>query len=175
MLIDLTDILKSEDKVVQTEVPFEPEAFVSEAGRFPIVSKTPVALVIQNKGNQDLLITGKVTLAIDIPCGRCLKDVRTDFKLSFERELDMKLDASKWIEDLDEHNYINGYNLDVDRLVDGELILSWPMKVLCSEACKGICSNCGTDLNRKTCDCDTADLDPRMAKIRDIFSKFKEV
>ncbi|HAJ39913.1 MAG TPA: DNA-binding protein, partial [Lachnospiraceae bacterium] len=43
------------------------------------------------------------------------------------------------------------------------------------EDCKGICSICGKNLNHGTCDCDHTDLDPRMAQIRDIFNKFKEV
>ena len=45
------------------------------------------------------------------------------------------------VEDLDEQPYLSGYNLDVDQLVCDELILNLPMKVLCSEDCKGICKD----------------------------------
>ena len=58
---------------------------------------------------------------------------------------------------------------------DGEILMNWPMQVLCKEDCKGLCPSCGANLNLTTCDCDSTDLDPRMAKIRDVFSKFKEV
>ena len=54
MLIDLTRIANSEEKIIQTEVPYEPEVFSSALGEFPIISKTPVSLTIQNKGNQEL-------------------------------------------------------------------------------------------------------------------------
>ena len=49
------------------------------------------------------------------------------------------------------------------------------LSVLRKDDCKGICSRCGANLNIQTCDCDTTGLDPRMAAIKDIFSKFKEV
>ena len=68
-----------------------------------------------------------------------------------------------------------GYDLDVDELVYSEILVNWPLRVLCKEDCKGICSICGKNLNHGTCDCDHTDLDPRMAQIRDIFNKFKEV
>ena len=38
-------------------------------------------------------------------------------------------------------------NLDVDRLVYLEVLICWPLKVLCKEDCKGICSRCGKNLN----------------------------
>ena len=110
-----------------------------------------------------------------IPCSRCLEDVDTEFVIEFDKELDMKMDDGERQKALDEHSYIEGYNLDVDELVYGEILVNWPVKVLCKEDCKGICSVCGTNLNLSTCSCETTDLDPRMAKIRDIFSKFKEV
>ena len=62
---------------------------------------------------------------------------------------------------LDEEN-ITGYDID-HRANAGK------------DDCKGICSRCGANLNIQTCDCDTTGLDPRMAAIKDIFSKFKEV
>jgi len=175
MLIDLTRIANSEEKIIQTEVPYEPEIFSSGLGEFPILSRTPVFLKIRNKGNQELQITGKMSFQTVIPCSRCLTDVTSKICLDFERNVDMKLSASEKMEELDEQNFIDGYNLDVDKLVYGEILINWPVKVLCKEDCKGLCNTCGANLNLQTCDCDSTDLDPRMAKIRDIFSKFKEV
>ena len=175
MLIDLTDILKNEDKVIRRETEPGFDSFESRLGRFPITCKCPIAVEIRNKGNRELQITGKGCVETIIPCSRCLDDVDTAIRLEFEKVVDMKLTQEERIAALDEHDYIDGYNLDVDKLVYGEILVNWPMKVLCKEDCKGICSICGTNLNLKTCNCDSTDLDPRMAKIRDIFSKFKEV
>ena len=75
----------------------------------------------------------------------------------------------------EEKDYIDGYSLDVDRLVFGELLLSMPGKVLCKDDCKGLCPVCGTDLNVTECDCEKESLDPRMSVFKDILNNFKEV
>lgn len=175
MLIDLTDVVKGEEKVVETQVELGLSAFVSRLGKFPIISKSPISFTIENTGDRKVHIEGREDLEILIPCSRCLEDVKTSFQLRFEKDLDLSQTEAQAIEALDEHNYLDGYNLDVDKLVYGEILLNWPMKVLCKEDCKGICSTCGTNLNLGTCNCDSTDFDPRMAKIRDIFSKCKEV
>jgi len=175
MLLDLTHVIKNEDKVIQTEAELDMKEFVFKLGSFPIVSKTPVALTIQNRGNQELQIKGKAELVLQISCDRCLENVENGFLLDFQKDVDMKMQESDRIKELDEHDYIDGYNLDVDKLIKGEILMNWPMKVLCSEDCKGICSSCGTNLNLEACSCDSTILDPRMAKILDVYSKFKEV
>ena len=78
-------------------------------------------------------------------------------------------------DEFDESNYIDGYTLDVDKLVYNEVLIGWPTKILCSEDCKGICNVCGQNLNLGTCDCEDTSLDPRMSVIRDVFKNFKEV
>ncbi len=61
------------------------------------------------------------------------------------------------------------------KLLYNEILVGWPMKVLCSEDCKGICSVCGQNLNEGSCDCEDTSLDPRMSVIRDLYKNFKEV
>ncbi|MBQ6322888.1 MAG: DUF177 domain-containing protein [Lachnospiraceae bacterium] len=173
--MNLTEVILNDGKVIHREVDIPLQAFEMPDGTYPIVSKTPLSLTVTNKGNKELELIGKADVTVLIPCGRCLKDVSVDLHLDIERELDMKLTEEARTEALDESDFIHGYNLEVDKLVYGEALLIWPMKVLCKEDCKGLCRVCGQDLNLKTCDCDRTDLDPRMAKIRDIFTNFKEV
>ena len=75
----------------------------------------------------------------------------------------------------EEKDYIDGYNLDVDKLVFGEILISMPGKTLCKEDCKGICLICGANLNKGECGCDRDILDPRMSVFKDILKNFKEV
>lgn len=175
MLIDLTDVLQTEGKTWETTASIDMDAFTSRLGSFPIISKSPVSFYVRNEGQRKLLLKGETTVKVLIPCARCLKDVENTIQLEFEKELDMNVTPQERELALDEQVFLDGYNLDVDKLVYGEILLNWPMKVLCRDDCKGICSRCGADLNLGTCSCDSTDLDPRMAKIRDIFSKFKEV
>jgi uncharacterized protein len=86
----------------------------------------------------------------------------------------MNLSEEDRVNELDENDYIIGYDLDVDKLIYGEILVNWPMKILCKNDCKGICNRCGANLNLGECGCDRAELDPRMAVIRDIFNNSKQ-
>ena len=134
-----------------------------------------VEYTITNTGDRVLELEGSGLVTVGIPCDRCLEEVRTRIPFEFKRKLDMKLTDEERVNDLDESSYLTGYDLDVDRLVYLEVLMSWPLKVLCREDCKGICSQCGKNLNDGPCGCVEEPKDPRMAAISDIFSKFKEV
>ena len=125
-----------------------------------------------NESGKKLVITGQADVTLNIPCDRCLKEVEVPFSLDFEKHVNLEAEDDK---ESDETNYIDGYNLDVDKLLYNEILIGWPMKVLCSEDCKGICSVCGQNLNEGSCDCEDTSLDPRMSVIRDLYKNFKEV
>lgn len=175
MLIQLSRILSQDGKREQFEIPIEMDRFSCRVGDFAIVRKDPMQLTIANTGRRVLRIEGEAKLVISIPCARCLEPVNTEFDISIDREVDMKLSEEERLEELDECGYISGTELDAEQLLYNEILINWPIRVLCKDDCKGICSRCGANLNFQTCDCDTTVPDPRMAAIRDIFSKFKEV
>ena len=174
-MLNLTEVILTDGKVIEKQAELAMETLEFPFGSFPIVSRTPLSLCVENRGNKVLWLEGSIRLEVLIPCARCLEDVPTELSLEFDREVDMKLTEEERLDALDESDFLNGYNLDVDKLVYGEALLNWPTRVLCSEDCKGLCRVCGQNLNRGTCSCDPTELDPRMAKIRDIFSNFKEV
>ena len=152
MQIHLSDITDSEGKIIQFSSEVELDKISFQMGEFPILDRSPVELRIANTGNKVLELTGKGSLTVGIPCDRCLEQVSVTIPYD-----------------------ITGMDLDVDRLVYLEVLMSWPLKVLCKEDCKGICSRCGKNLNEGPCGCAEEPKDPRMAAISDIFSKFKEV
>ena len=175
MQIHLSDISSSEGKSQHYSVVFEMDTITFQQGTFPVLDKEPVELTITNTGDRVLELEGSGLVTVGIPCDRCLEEVKTRISFEFKRKLDMKLTDEERVNDLDESSYLTGYDLDVDRLVYLEVLMSWPLKVLCKEDCKGICSRCGKNLNDGPCGCAEEPKDPRMAAISDIFSKFKEV
>ena len=158
MQIHLLDISSCDGKTIQESVVPELEKIDFQMGSFPVLAKEPVELTITNTGDKVLELTGTGKITVGIPCDRCLE-----------------LSDEERVNDLDESSYLTGMNLDVDRLVYLEVLICWPLKVLCKEDCKGICSRCGKNLNEGPCGCKEEPKDPRMAAISDIFSKFKEV
>lgn len=175
MLVDLSDVISNEDRDMTVEAGLELEIFASRLGEFPIVEKETFPLHIANLGNRRLRIEGETALTINIPCDRCLKEVATAFSIEIEKEIDLEKLAAGDSEELENTSYMIEKELDVDQLIFGEILVSWPMKVLCREDCAGICKRCGADLNLAPCQCQKTEPDPRMAAIQDIFNQYKEV
>ena len=174
MIIDILKVVKSINKEVSQEVSIELTSFESRLGDFPILQKSPVVLTITNQENKTLFIRGAVDVTLSIPCGRCLEEVPTQICFDIDKKLDIN-DSVLTDDEMEENDYLIGFELDVDKLVYAEILVNWPMRVLCKEDCEGICNVCGANLNKGDCGCQRTELDPRMAAIQDIFSKFKEV
>lgn len=173
MLLNLTDILSSEEKTEQKQIPYEAEVFENGLERFPIIKKTPLALTMKVIEKGKVLLMGNMSLTFQMSCDRCLKDVPYEMKFSFEESIskeEIEADTSE-----EEQNFLEGYQLDTEKLIHNEILMNLPMKVLCRQDCKGICKQCGKDLNLGDCGCDDFVPDPRMAMIKDIFNGNKEV
>lgn len=175
MLIEITKLLEQDGKTIHREAQLEMEDILVLGNRYKLHELEPVRLEITNLGKKVIRIVGGAKVKTIIPCDRCLEDVPYVFELNFEREVDMKLSEEERRESDEEYNFLEETNINTDTLIQNELLINWPIRVLCQEDCKGICSNCGANLNHGECGCDRQVLDPRMAAFSDIFSKFKEV
>jgi uncharacterized protein len=62
--------------------------------------------------------------------------------------------------------YYDSDQIDLtDRIIEA-IVVDIPMKVLCSENCKGLCPYCGADLNEEENHrCVEQDFDPRWKKL----------
>jgi uncharacterized protein len=59
----------------------------------------------------------------------------------------------------------DGERIDLEPFLREELVLAIPFAPLCSETCKGLCPQCGADLNVETCACEKP-VDPRLAGLK---------
>ena len=173
MLVNLSDVLTSEGKVVETTASLEMTSFKSRLGDFLITKKAPVTFTFTNIGVNKAKVEGSVELEFETRCDRCLTEVPTLLKLSFDRIVTSPEAVTE--DEEDSRDFMEGYQLDVEAFVYNEILMNWPVKILCKEACKGVCMKCGQNLNIKDCGCDTFVPDPRMAAIQDIFNANKEV
>lgn len=174
MLVNLIDVFANDGCVQELEALYEADVFTSRLGTFPIKEKKPVTLKLSNLGQSKALVEGSTKLTLVFACDRCLSDVDYTFDLSFQSEL-VSPDYSGEDSDDCALGVMEGYHLNVDELINNEILLNWPMKILCREDCKGICKICGKNLNDGECGCDDFVPDPRMAVIKDIFNANKEV
>ena len=172
MLLNLSDVLSEQHKPIDAVLPLEMEAMKLPGGPFPLVEKSSVQIHIEHVKGKEISVSGSCSLTAVIPCDRCLSPVKVPMEISFERHAVV---GGETAETDEESDYIDGYHLDVDKLLYNEILAGWPTKVLCREDCKGLCRICGQNLNTGSCDCEDPGLDPRMSVVRDLFKNFKEV
>ena len=173
MKTNITDVLTIENMTTERQIHPELHEFRSKLGSFPLTGIAPFTLRFENRENKRLHILAETDVTAAVPCDRCLEDVPVLIHLAIERIIPIgETDGEDEAEDI---GFLAGTWLDVDRLIHDQILENWPMKVLCSEDCKGICKKCGTNLNHGSCLCDRTEPDPRMAAIQDIFNQFKEV
>ncbi len=173
MLVNLSELFASQTGTAEKkEIMPELKEFSDGIETWPVLRMTPVSFTFTAVGAGKICVDGKAEVVLGMQCSRCLKDVEQKIKLSFSVEV-----ASPEVlpEDRDEQFFMEGYSLNVENLMNSEILMSLPAKVLCKPDCKGICRVCGKDLNLGECGCDTFVPDPRMAAIKDIFNANKEV
>jgi len=175
MIINIAEIISTAFISKTYNAHLDSETFVLRGTRYVFENKDPIKLKISNIGEQEVSLEADIHVVLDIPCDRCLEAVHVPFDLEVTRKLDFKASPIDRINNLDETSYIDGSNLDVDLFVFNEILLGFPMKVLCRFDCRGICYRCGVSLNGGECQCDKDSTDPRMSAIQDIFNNFKEV
>lgn len=174
MLMNLTDVFSMEGKDIEENLVLEADEVSCMGNTYPVAEKFPVCVKCSNIGKGKALVSGRVSMVLLIPCDRCLKEVKVPLSFEFTEEV-ISPDAADWTEDEEKQDFLQGYELDIEALVNSEILVNMPVKVLCKPDCKGICKQCGHDLNEGDCGCDTFVPDPRMAAIKDIFNANKEV
>jgi len=175
MFINLTDVLTSEGRTEEIQVAIEMTSFSNGIEEYPIVRKSPAAFRFSNMEKGKARVEGSAEIVLKMNCDRCLKEVEKEISLTFSREVYAPDELAESTDEESDQTFMEGYQLNVEDLINSEILLSLPMKVLCREDCKGICTMCGKDLNEGECGCDTFVPDPRMAVIKDIFNANKEV
>ena len=174
MFINLSDVFLSAGKPLEVSCPIEMTEVQNGYEGFSILEKSELKLNGTHKSKGRAVITGTGYIVMDMACDRCLAPVPVRIDLDFERDVySPEVDAGDDAED--NLDIMAGYQLNVENLVFNEILMNWPMKVLCKADCKGICKMCGKNLNLGECECDTFVPDPRMAVIKDIFNANKEV
>jgi DUF177 domain-containing protein len=124
-------------------------------------------------GTEQIGIRGRLVTKLEGECDRCLEsaelEVNREFTLQYRRstgkeeedESEIGLDDAET-----EIGYYEGVGVELTTVLREQLLLWIPMHWVCSESCKGICPECGENLNRQTCGCSKQRDDARWAALR---------
>jgi uncharacterized protein len=61
--------------------------------------------------------------------------------------------------------------LDLNPLARECLLLDVPLQPVCRPGCKGLCSECGNNLNESPCSHPTAEVDPRLSGLKSLLTR----
>lgn len=164
MLLELADI---GPETIHVEREYPASAFRTEGEDYRVTDLVRLEFDVTRTGDRYRLV-GRLAGRLEVACSRCAEPcpwlVAVDFDLRYLPQAanigEGDLEVAE--EDLDVAFY-EGEHIDLGQLVREQFYLSLPMKPLCSTDCRGLCPQCGTNLNVTLCACDTRWVDPRLA------------
>ena len=108
---------------------------------------------------------------VAVPCRRCLKTC--DINVQLVKDLYYKR-GGNFEEDTDDDYIIiptDEKEIDLEGPLSELLLLEFPSYPLCDQDCRGLCPQCGIDLNEGVCDCETESIDPRWEALRSLINR----
>jgi uncharacterized protein len=124
-------------------------------------------------------VKGQIDTIVRLPCGRCLKEYETPLKSRFDLTYVRRIPGTQEDEDEEQEEveiraaemgliYFEGEEINLQNGIQEQVILAFPIKALCRENCKGLCSSCGNDLNRGDCGCDRPPSNGKFAALKNL-------
>ncbi|MFA7535267.1 MAG: DUF177 domain-containing protein [Desulfuromonadales bacterium] len=112
-------------------------------------------------------VEGKIETSIRLFCSRCLESFESflaiPFSLAYARELpEAAADSEEDEVELSAEDLglipFQGEEIDLRDGIREQILMSLPLQPLCNMECRGLCPQCGIDLNQSTCDCSQPEL-----------------
>ena len=124
-----------------------------------------------NKLHDQVIIDVKSIFKVKFDCDRC--GINYKNKLTSEYQMVYLMNEVPAETESLNVSYLSreADKIDISSDVREFALLSIPMKKLCKEECKGLCPDCGKDLNQEKCSCKNEEIDPRWKPLIDIKDK----
>ena len=157
MIIDLKHIFVTDNSSLPIKYALD-LSDVDYMGEYPL--KKPVSMKGKISNSASLVrLEAQISFEFDASCDRCGTRTARTHTLKVSKSLATSIEG----EDSDTIITVPDMKLDLDELLYTETVTNLPMKHLCKEDCKGVCSKCGKDLNTGKCDCPEKEIDPRLS------------
>jgi uncharacterized protein len=164
MIINISDLIRKSITKKEINVVLDLKSFNDGYETVNVVEPIKVQLVI-GKIEDVLSLDGVIVGKLELLCSRCLQKFDYDLNIEFHEKLTNNPDNRD-----DELIFINNDDFDLAEIVENNIIISLPIQRLCKNDCKGLCHACGKNLNCGSCNCDNSNYDPRLEKLKDLFS-----
>jgi uncharacterized protein len=175
MLLDLNKLHGRQ----HVERRFEPAYFDPQDEDFRVARPVALSMEVQKAGGDTYDVKGHLQTALELDCSRCLEPFLVPVDATFElRYVPQAENTGEPEREIQEEDLTTAFHreglLDVTELLREQFQLALPMKPLCKDDCRGLCSACGTNLNKTTCDCAPKWEDPRLAPLKSLLNRNTE-
>ena len=148
----------------------------------PLISSGTATLIEEQHGHKqvidDIRLVGQLATRVEASCARCLEPVTRDLDRRFEL-LYRPLGADAGREEISvtqaeaDIGYYQGEGLLLEDVLREQVLLAVPMRLVCREDCRGLCPQCGQNLNQGPCQCPAATGDSRWEALKDLKDKLE--
>lgn len=174
MIIDLNE-LRLRHEPLSLDVDFDDQQLKLPSDVSLLRPPVRSQLSISWAGDQ-VKVEGNLEADLELTCCRCLRffdqSLKKDFRLEYWPDPAVTREGEEVA--LNYQDLVVGFyrsdQLDLKAVVYEQIVLEISMKPICSESCKGLCDQCGANLNESECSCESQPIDPRLA----VLSKIKE-
>lgn len=169
--------IKERGTDLQIEEPashFPVLADLEQGSQWTFLSPIVVALHV-HKISGMVELEGRIATEVEIPCKRCLaptqRKINASFHQTYVNELprvsgddgeELELSAAEMGLEL----FTDGC-IDITEEIQQQVLLLLPDHPLCVEQCKGLCLECGVNLNHMECNCVNAKVSINFAMLKD--------
>lgn len=166
MFLDVKDLAVRKIRIRKSYAPGAVDYHTSDFRQSEPLEVRATAELLEGQ----IRITGDLHTRVEMVCARCLEpvteDVAREFDLFYrpiasmtrEEEERLKLDDT-------EIAFFEGEGLFLTDVLVEQVLLALPMKAICRSDCRGLCAQCGVNLNNEECRCEVHVADPRMAPL----------
>ena len=167
------------EEILPEGIEYAPDT--RQVGALPVEGRAD--LLVEHRGPQEIVEDIRVRAGYDgqfeVLCARCLEPVAVPLKGEFDllfrpEEADAEAGERAITEDETEIGYYGKSGLQLEDVVREQVLLTLPGRTLCKEDCKGLCAQCGHNLNDGACGCHSTMRDPRWSALEGLASTLKQ-
>ena len=168
MFLDAKELAVRKLRIHKSYVPGSIDYHSSEIKQLEPLEVTATAELLDGQ----IRVEGHLETKIELVCARCLEPVVEEVSRSFDlfyaplpKDQDTRHKEDRLRDDDTGIGFDGGDGLWLAVGGAEQVLLALPLKVICQSDCKGLCPNCGANLNHERCRCETHATDPRMAPL----------
>ena len=168
MKVQILDIISGKDRSKKIDYTFEMPQFSFEGDIIKPIGSCEVVGVISSDSDM-LIINAKIKADLEMICSRCLDT----FIYPIDIDIEERFTTNRNNQD-DEAIVVMDDVLDITEIVETSIISTFPIQRVCKDDCKGLCQECGCNLNYNKCSCNKENVDIRFEALKGLFDN-KEV